>query len=603
MAKFFLLDHSLTQVGGHHFDYMRLIAEAIESAGFQPLMATNKRFQTSESLSRLGPVFPVFRNTVYSRYSLLAGLREITRVARPQPVPRRMGGVAGRWQSWCERHASRRSLRYRTSMIRKFAEDCERFFATQVLNDEDQAFFVTMSELDFMGLAAFLSNHPRTLQLTWHVQFHFNSLYGRPPEYDEQESVEQQIRDCFQTALARVPYHDIKCYTTSDELADQYNRLGLIPFEPLPYPVNPKLLPAAHEPPHQRPLNISIAGSVRREKGQELYLARLIEQLWDRQLSTGKLRLNVQCQRRNWLKRKKLVPLSIKRTAAPAQLDAAIKFIDHPLDEPDYLKLIDRSDIGLMFYDARRYYSRRAGVLGEFLAAGKPVIVPAGCWLAEQIAEASFQHVEHLVRTEAPISQLGIADTQWTPTNVPLPGDVISFDRHRHPFTCRWKNTDNYRAVAVQFAWRWPHRRGDFCRLDLSCWDALGNPLGHQARVVGHRRTGGKPAVLFNLPPLTDRLSLSFKNAYLNRSLNVADVSLQMFPESNSESTPLPVSAVGVTAADVGQLSAAVEEIIMHYDHYLASANEFAQSWSATHDPVHTVDCLTESRLTARHVA
>ena len=36
------------------------------------------------------------------------------------------------------------------------------------------------------------------------------------------------------------------------------------------------------------------------------------------------------------------------------------------------------------------------GVLVEMLCSGVPGIVPAGCWLAEEIAESIYQHLDQL---------------------------------------------------------------------------------------------------------------------------------------------------------------------------------------------------------------
>ena len=58
-----------------------------------------------------------------------------------------------------------------------------------------------------------------------------------------------------------------------------------------------------------------------------------------------------------------------------------LEYFAHPLPDQQYVELIKTSDCGLLFYDSRAYFSRRAGVLGELLSCGKPVIVPAGSWL------------------------------------------------------------------------------------------------------------------------------------------------------------------------------------------------------------------------------
>ena len=47
-----------------------------------------------------------------------------------------------------------------------------------------------------------------------------------------------------------------------------------------------------------------------------------------------------------------------------------------------------------MVYDSERYYARCSGVLLEMLCAGVPVIVPAGSWLAAQIADENQRWLE-----------------------------------------------------------------------------------------------------------------------------------------------------------------------------------------------------------------
>ena len=42
MANFFLIDHSLRRLGGHHFDYSRCVAEAANEAGFLTTIGVNR---------------------------------------------------------------------------------------------------------------------------------------------------------------------------------------------------------------------------------------------------------------------------------------------------------------------------------------------------------------------------------------------------------------------------------------------------------------------------------------------------------------------------------------------------------------------------------
>ena len=44
MAKFYLFDHSLKNIGGHHYEYVLHIVDAAERAGFTLILAANRKF-------------------------------------------------------------------------------------------------------------------------------------------------------------------------------------------------------------------------------------------------------------------------------------------------------------------------------------------------------------------------------------------------------------------------------------------------------------------------------------------------------------------------------------------------------------------------------
>ena len=62
----------------------------------------------------------------------------------------------------------------------------------------------------------------------------------------------------------------------------------------------------------------------------------------------------------------------------------SVELVEHNLDLPDFQSLLLSADIVLMPYLREFYRSRSSGVLIQVLAAGKPVVVPAGTWLSSQ---------------------------------------------------------------------------------------------------------------------------------------------------------------------------------------------------------------------------
>ncbi len=352
-----------------------------------------------------------------------------------------------------------------------------------------------------MGLAAYLSTQPRTLQVHWHLQFHYNLFEGRTPEYDEQLPVARAIQSCFDAALARVPNHAIHFYTTSDALADQYNRLGVGEFEVLPYPVSPAFCrhperPATRRPADREleidahtksgPLRVTCPGGIRREKGHLNYLQPLVNKIWEPHLAPGNVKIVVQRPEPKWRGKQKL-DLHLPQPDSVVGSDKSpIEYLKHPLSDDDYIDFISSSDCGLLFYDSRIYFSRRAGVMGELLSCGKPVIVPAGSWLSEQIQGPIYEHVDRLVDPLA--RQLGLSDVRCDFSNVPLPGGVVSFDQFRHPFVLNFEREAGETGFALSFDWHWPDVPGIFARIEVAEFDASGNSTGKARQVVGQRR-------------------------------------------------------------------------------------------------------------------
>src|SRR5689334_10242896 len=59
MPQFILIDHSIQDTTGHHYEYAMRVLEAAEQAGYTPVLAANSQFSSKETLRwRLFPVYP-----------------------------------------------------------------------------------------------------------------------------------------------------------------------------------------------------------------------------------------------------------------------------------------------------------------------------------------------------------------------------------------------------------------------------------------------------------------------------------------------------------------------------------------------------------------
>ncbi|MCH2182808.1 MAG: hypothetical protein MK108_12460 [Mariniblastus sp.] len=606
MANFYLIDQSLEKLGGHHFDYVRCVAEACQVRGFRNVIGTHQRFQQSEGLRKFGEIRNVFQKSTYLADSYLSGLRHLTRSG--DRFIELEADEPSAWRHPWSAVQLRRHRRRRKSLVQNFAKGCEEFFQSVSGSPQDHVFFTTVNEMELLGLATFLSQHPETIDLNWHLQFHFNLFDGRTPEYESQHQVARIVQRCFDSALAMVPFHKIHFYTTSDALAEQYNRLGVGQFEVLAYPVRPDFFHASTVPPagrssdtcdraevrrsapaprEERTLRLTCPGEFRREKSNADCLQNLVNQVWDRYLVNGRICLALQRPVRRWPAKEKI---ELQPPAGQSPGDRGwVEYYSHPLDESSYVELISNTDCGLLVYDSRAYYGRRAGVLGELLSNGKPVIVPAGCWLADQIQDSVFSHVRRLV------AQRDVATVEWSQCesdarNVPLPGGVLSFDQSRHPFLFGFSREQislpRFNGFAVEFDWHWPQVRGVYCRIEVEFLDAVGKTVGSSIQVIGHSSRAIKPSVIFQCFEPFESVRVKLNNAFHDSNASVRNLEVKCFELEQ----PVASGGVGVIAADQAEVPRAVDEIVRHYDHYRDTAEVHSRDWRTRHEPGQTID-------------
>jgi len=78
MRRFILVDHSITGLAGHHYEYAMHVLRAVERAGYEPILVTNRKFQTSGE--RAWTVLPVFEFGFWPEYSPSSLLRLAVRM-------------------------------------------------------------------------------------------------------------------------------------------------------------------------------------------------------------------------------------------------------------------------------------------------------------------------------------------------------------------------------------------------------------------------------------------------------------------------------------------------------------------------------------------
>ncbi|MEQ8838876.1 MAG: glycosyltransferase, partial [Lacipirellulaceae bacterium] len=479
--------------------------------------------------------------------------------------------------------------RQRIDQLEAFVAGCEQVFAKTDWDPADRVFLPTLGEFDLLGLIRFLRTHPESVQLDWHMQFHFDAFKGRETEHASQQ--ERQLRFDRQINFAKqaVPDHKFHFYATTEAMCRQYNRLGIGDFQHLPYPVGEVFRKPNEKPTVGRPLRVSCAGMVRREK----YGYSLTNMLSDTAdlLQQGDMQLAVQINPkrvRRHLGKAGLARATVSDCSAAGDRSPVV-VVKHPLTSDEYEEFIRGSDVGLFLYDSDRYHSRASGILLEMLSAGVPVIVPGGCWLSEQIQGEQYCHARHLLK-EAKISLDANLPSIWkTRDHGRVASATVAIPE---------SNSPTERKAVLSWNWDPEQFQGQYVRITVRSIDESGNAKGdQQVSLCGVARDSAiEPAILINVPKDASYLNIELSNAYANRMMELDHLELS-FINSASDA---PTSRVGLIAAEPQQIPLLLREMLNHYQHYIDSARSFALQYGEQHSPERTLEILQANTHTTR---
>ena len=283
----------------------------------------------------------------------------------------------------------------------------------------------------------------------------------------------------------------------------------------------------------------------------------------------------------------------------PASNDASIVVAPHPLKRKEYLEFIHHTDIGLLPYNNARYHARASGVLIEMLSAGVPVIVTAGSWLALQLAESIYHHLECILLRETIITKKHwgtcLSNAEDNPRDSdPLgePGSIF-IEGNANPTTTSITVPTGARGAILQIPWL-EKRPGHFVRVRVVQQDAAGQTTRPpHSSILCAREEGKSVFSLVEIDPQSDTIRIEISNAYHNHSMITGNPQIAFLKRSARE---IPTGAVGLIASDFDQIPGLIREMILHYSHYKISARDHAQSWNHEHAPLRTIERLVEKQ-------
>ena len=408
MPKFVLLDNSLAAAGGHHFEFADAILREAERAGYSPVIGANVELSESTEVAQRWTTYRVFPSSIYHDYNLFYLSRWDDREAKKKAValPGPLRRLSDFYNNLRIRLRRRRWVVKRAARSEGFVDGCRALFQRVALEPGDIVMLPTVSDLELAMLGAYFREDRRTAAAEWHLYFHNNFLIGRPPEYSAQDFRLATMRQSLHSCLEAGSGYKLRFYTTTPELADQFERLNLgVAFQPLTFPVREILRVVAPENAYG-PKCVVCAGGFRDERGQ-FALPDIVRAVWDDLLKPGLAQIHVQRNKATW---EVPLPEDAESCAPPHQ---PVVYHPHPLSTEAYNDLIRGADVGLLLHDAHSYFARLSAVFQEYVCAGIPVIVPAGCWLGDQIEEENFRSVERVVR-ERQSQKIAHDPIEWT---------------------------------------------------------------------------------------------------------------------------------------------------------------------------------------------
>ncbi|HJT30633.1 MAG TPA: hypothetical protein VJ783_01105 [Pirellulales bacterium] len=678
MFKFVLIDQSLTDVGGHHYEYARRVLGAAESAGYQPVLAANRKCKQSDVDGVA--VHPVYQ---FGFWDQPAGANWGKRLGR---ISRRLGG---RWFSvklalllspwgalWSQRHDAAQCLRLaRTGPVRDrlilmaafgvlwmacvaravariavaaipftgyfarvraefkqsapqafapvmvvlrrpavfahwllgqrktkaFAADTRRLLARLSLEDGDVVFIPTIEPNEMLGISLLFRQMPEAMRPSWHLLYRRNIYTGRDADYSTADEGLRSLRNSFRQfndgrGTARVFF-----YTDTDQLTDQYNRLGAVPFATLPIPVDAEY--AAGRSLAEKaatyktasataPLCVSYVGDARPEKGYH-HLPRLVHDVWHDSVVKGRVRFRFQSNFNTEHGEPRAIVGRAQLASFPRDL---VQLLLKPLASDEYRELIVDSDLMLVLYDRDNYYARSSGVFAEAMAAGVPTVVPGGSWMALALADAIDTHHASLLQ-RADIRRIAVdgAELGWRSAGLDDDQKLIDGELRlggQRDRLCHLDVPGESNYLLVEFRDR-SVVGGNFVHLAAECTAHETIPPGSRPRAA-KAMIGGRPdqraSALFSVPSGATRIELRWRGAFTHKTISLSDIRFH-FLKSPDE---LPRGAAGVVYTEPDEIADALREVVRHAEHYRTTARQKSLKWAAFHEPANLVRQLLD---------
>ncbi len=389
--RLIIADPGLRSALGHHLGYTLAVAEAARERGIAPLVLASKQF--SGAMPTGIPCLPTFGAVYQSAGGGGAARRAVFGLAARLP-----GGLAA---------SVAPPLRLlRRVLVRPAPDTLAAELATAlVANGDTRQDLLLLHSASAANLAGMVAGLPPECLGALAIV-----LRRTPVEMDRDDAGAQPVAAILAGIADRFG-PKLRLLADTAPLAALWTATSGRPVRVAPLPV---VAPPVRTGGPGRPPHLVFAGGARAEKGYALLpalVASLVGQarftIHSGPVGTAADPVVQRAQRQ-------------MRGIAGAQLH----LLETPLPPEDYLNLLQAADLLLLPYDSAAYGPRSSGILAEARAMGVPAVVPAGCWMADEVGPdhslvfhrpAEFARVvrDALPRLPALLTQYATAAPAW----------------------------------------------------------------------------------------------------------------------------------------------------------------------------------------------
>jgi glycosyltransferase involved in cell wall biosynthesis len=414
----------------------------------------------------------------------------------------------------------------------------------------------TAAELEGLALLH-RAGHPAA-SAHWRFLYRRPIFSGYPDGYRHQAESARRHRVELARLRDAAPGLDVRFYTDTEELTEQYDFLGVYPFATLPVPVDVSAVPRTE----RDPLVIGYLGDARDEKGFS-HLPKLVEAFAPRRDSAAGVRFLFQSNFN--------VPggepgSRYARSLLRAYGNDFVELAQGPFDSQQYAALLRRMDIVLIPYAGEKYSARSSGILMEALAAGRPVLVPTCTWMARLLEARRHCHLANLFEVRALPARLNNTIEGFQGIN----GKAMAVDP---------------RANYVFMRLRFDRPVSGWIQIRITSLNEFDLPL--ETTSSAYKPVNGEIVAAF-AKPRSVRLRWTAEPIEPTVHDRPCEVELAFYDSAE----PLPLGAGAVLFDAPEQIPDAVQELVAFHDHHCRAAEALREELRPLYDPAILVSQL-----------